>query len=330
VGRVSDLRMAAAHPHVRTETPRGRDATGPREIPRRGWVDVLKRTKDEAKADNVPLLAAGVAFYALLSLVPGLAALVSTYGLVADPADIDRQVSDSLAAAPAEVRNLVSEQMTAVTQQSEGGLGLTVVLGILIALWSASSGMKHLMTAVNVAYDEEETRGFVALRLRALLLTVGAIAFVIVAVGVITVVPALLDDTSLGGAARLTISILRFPLLGLGLMAGLAVLYRYAPDRDEPRWGWTAPGTIVATVLWLVGSALFSLYTSTMGSYAETYGALGAIVVLMLWLMISAAAVVIGAEINAESERQTVRDSTEGRSKPLGARDAYAADTVGS
>ncbi|QYG92289.1 YihY/virulence factor BrkB family protein [Iamia sp. SCSIO 61187] len=323
--------MAATHPHAPSETTgRGRDATAPREIPRKGWVDVLKRTKDEAKADNVPLLAAGVAFYALLSLVPALAALVSTYGLVADPADIDRQVSDSLAAAPEEVRNLVSEQMTAVTQQSQGGLGITVVVSILIALWSASSGMKHLMTAVNVAYDEEETRGFVALRLRALLLTVGAIAFVIVAVGVITVVPALLDDTSLGGAAQLTISILRFPLLGLGLMAGLAVLYRYAPDRDEPRWTWTAPGTVVATVLWLVGSLLFSLYTSTMGSYAETYGALGAIVVLMLWLMISAAAVVIGAEINAESERQTVRDSTEGRSKPLGDRNAFAADTVGS
>ncbi|HMJ74577.1 MAG TPA: YihY/virulence factor BrkB family protein [Iamia sp.] len=290
----------------------------------------MRRTKTEARRDEVSLLAAGVAFYALLSLVPALAALVSIYGLVADPADIDRQVADSLAAAPAEVRDLIAEQMSSVAQQSQGGLGITVVVGILLALWSASSGMKHLITAIDVAYDEEETRGFVALRGRALLLTVGAIAFVAVAVGVITVVPALLDDTSLGGAGQLAVSILRFPFLGLGLMAGLAVLYRYAPDRDEPRWGWTAPGTIVATVLALVGSVLFSLYTSTMGSYAETYGALGAVVVLMLWLMLMAAAVVIGAEINAEAERQTARDSTTGPEQPLGQRDAYAADTVAS
>jgi len=323
--------MAATHPHPRAdESPRGRDATEPREIPRRGWFDVVRRTKTEARRDEVSLLAAGVAFYALLSLVPALAALVSIYGLVADPADIDRQVADSLAAAPAEVRDLIAEQMSSVAQQSQGGLGITVVVGILLALWSASSGMKHLITAIDVAYDEEETRGFVALRGRALLLTVGAIAFVAVAVGVITVVPALLDDTSLGGAGQLAVSILRFPFLGLGLMAGLAVLYRYAPDRDEPRWGWTAPGTIVATVLALVGSVLFSLYTSTMGSYAETYGALGAVVVLMLWLMLMAAAVVIGAEINAEAERQTARDSTTGPEQPLGQRDAYAADTVAS
>jgi membrane protein len=322
--------MAATHPHPRAdETSRGRDATAPREIPRRGWLDVAKRTKTEAKRDEVSLLAAGVAFYALLALVPALAALVSIYGLVADPADIDRQVSDSLAAAPAEVRDLVAEQMSSVTQQSQGGLGITVVVGILLALWSASTGMKHLISAIDVAYDEEETRGFVALRGRALLLTVGAIVFLVVALGLMAVVPNLLEDSSLGGAARLAISILRFLLLGLGLMAGLAVLYRYGPDREEPRWAWTAPGTIVATVLALVGSVLFSLYTATMGSYAETYGALGAVVVLMLWLMLTAAAVVIGAEINAEAERQTVRDTTTGSARPLGERDAHAADTVG-
>lgn len=292
-------------------------ATTPQEIPRQGWIAVLKRTKEESKQDNLPLLAAGVAFFALLSLVPALAAVVSLYGLVADPADVDRQVGDALAAAPTEVRDLVSEQLSSVTQQSQGGLGLTVVVSLALALWSASSGMKHLMTAINVAYDEEETRGFLALRLRALLLTVGAILFAVVAIGLLAVAP--------GG---IVLAVLRFPLLGLGLVAGLAVLYRYAPDRDEPRWSWTAPGTIVATVGWLVGSLLFSLYTATMGSYAETYGALGAVVVLMLWLMLSAAMVVVGAEVNAEAERQTAEDSTTGASRPLGQRDAVAADTV--
>ena len=291
-------------------------------------MEVAKRVKAEAKEDNLVLLSAGVAFYALLSLVPAIVALVSLYGLVADPDEIERQVGDALAAAPTEVRDLVTQQMSSVAEQSGRGLGLTALVGILLALWSASSGMKHLMTAVNVAYDEEETRGYVALRARSLLLTVGAILFVAVAVGVIAAVPALLEDTSLGGPAQTIIGILRFPLLGVGLIVGLSVLYRMAPDRDEPRWSWTAPGTLVATVMWLVGSLLFSLYTSTMGSYAETYGALGAIVVLMLWLMISAAAVVIGAEINAEAEKETVRDSTEGADRPLGRRDAVAADTV--
>jgi membrane protein len=310
--------MAASPTPTRSEADDGgRRADAPQHIPRAGWFAVLKRVRSEAKQDNLPLLAAGVAFFALLSLVPALAAMVSTYGLVADPADIDRQVGEALAAAPTEVRELVAQQLESVTGQSEGGLGVTVVVSILLALWSASSGMKHLMTAVNVAYDEEEGRGFVALRLRALLLTVGAIGFAAVAVALLTLAP--------GG---IVVAVLRCPLLGLGLMVGLAVLYRYAPDRDEPRWAWTAPGTIFATVGWLAGSLLFSLYTSTMGSYAETYGALGAVVVLMLWLMLTAAVIVMGAELNAEAERQTARDSTTGPSRPLGARDAYAADTV--
>ncbi|HEU5152817.1 MAG TPA: YihY/virulence factor BrkB family protein [Iamia sp.] len=310
--------MTATHrPHGDTAAAPGRDATAPQEIPARGWLAILRRTRVEAKRDDLPLLAAGVAFYALLSLVPALAAMVSVYGLVADPADVDRQVGDALAAAPAEVRELVSEQLRAVTDQSQGGLGLTVAIGVLLALWSASSGMKHLIGAINVAYDEEETRGFVALRLRALLLTLGAIVFAVVAVGLLALAP--------GGIVA---ALVRIPLLGLGMLVGLAVLYRYGPDRDEPRWSWTAPGTIVAVVGWLVGSALFSLYTATSGSYAETYGALGAVVVLMLWLMISAAVIVVGAEVNAEAERQTARDSTVGEERPLGTRDAHAADTV--
>jgi membrane protein len=236
---------------------------------------------------------------------------------VADPAAVARQVGESLAAAPAEVRELVSEQMSSVTQQSQGGLGLTAAFSVVLALWSASSGMKHLMAAINAAYDEEETRGFLALRLRALLLTVGAIVFVVTTVGLLTVAP-----------DGIVVTVLRVPLLGLGLVVGIAALYRYAADRDAPRWAWTAPGTIVAAVGALGGSLLFSLYTSTMGSYAETYGALGAVVVLMLWLMLTTAMVIFGAEVNAEAERQTARDSTVGRERPLGARGAYAADTV--
>ncbi|MGI8939336.1 MAG: YihY/virulence factor BrkB family protein [Iamia sp.] len=309
---------------------RGRSADDPRQVPAKGWKDIVARTAKQMKADNVILMAAGVAFYALLSLVPALVAMISIYGLVADPAEITKQVDDALAAAPAEVRDLLSEQMTSVTEQSSGGLGLALGLSIALAVWSASGGMKHLMTAITVAYDEEESRGFFALRGTAILLTVGAVVFVVGAIGVITVVPALLADTSLGGAAQLAVSIARWPLLGLGLMAGLAVLYRYGPDRDQPQWSWTGPGSIVAVILWLIASIAFSFYTANFSSYGETYGSLGAVVVLMLWLMISAAAVIIGAEINAEAEHQTRSDTTTGESKPMGRRDAEVADTAGA
>lgn len=306
----------------------GRAAEKPHQIPAKGWKEVLLRVKDEAKRDNVALLAAGVAFYALLSLVPALIALVSIYGLVADPDDVDRQVSDALSAAPTEVQELVGQQLGSITESSGGGLGVALVGGVLVALWSASSGMKHLMSAINVAYDEEETRGFVALRGRALLLTVGAILFVIVAVGLITALPALLDGTGLGSAAKTTMSILRWPLLAIGLMIGLGVLYRYGPDRADARWAWQAPGTIFATIAWVVASIGFSVYTANFGSYGETYGSLGAVVVLMLWLMISCAVVILGAEINAEAEHQTAEDTTTGRRRPLGERGAVVADNV--
>jgi membrane protein len=309
--------------------PVGRLASTPGDVPAAGWRDVLLRTREEVKADNVVLLGAGVAFFALLALVPGLIALVSVYGLVADPSDVDRQVSDLLAAAPTEVRDLVSEQLRSVTESSDRGLGLTAIIGVALALWSASSGMNHLISAVNAAYDEEEGRGFVARRGLALLLTIGAIAFAAVALVAITALPALVEETAAGDAVRVAVSILRWPLLAVGLVVALSILYRYAPDRDRARWSWVAPGTIVATVVWVLASIGFSIYTSRFGSYGETYGSLGAVVVLMLWLLLSAVAIILGAEINAEAERQTRRDSTDPPRRPRGQRGAYAADTVG-
>jgi membrane protein len=189
--------------------------------------------------------------------------------------------------------------------------------------------MQHLIGALNTAYDEDESRGFIGLRARALLLTVSAIVFLAVTIGVIAVVPAALADTALGTPARVAIGVLRWPALALAMVGGLTVLYRWAPDRDEPQWRWAATGSIVATVVWILGSGAFSLYTANFGKYDETYGSLGAIVVVMLWLFLTAYVVVLGAELNAEAERQTTRDTTEGPREPLGERDAHAADTVG-
>jgi membrane protein len=308
---------------------RGRTADDPREVPARGWRDVVVRTVKEAKADGVPLLAAGVAFYALLALAPALTALSGIYGLMADPSEVAGQVRDLLAAAPTEVRELVEEQLTTAAERERNDAVLAVVFGTLLALWSASAGVQHLMQAINTAYDEEETRGFVKVRGLALALALGAIVFLALAVGVIAILPAALADTSLAEPARIAIGILRWPALAGAMVMALGLLYRLAPDRDDPKWRWVGVGSIVATVLWLIGSGLFSLYAANFGEYEDTYGALGGVVVVMLWLFLTAYVIVLGAELNAETERQTRRDTTTGRHRPLGARDAEAADTVG-
>jgi membrane protein len=311
------------------QVSRGRGAETPTEIPARGWKDVVTRAKAGVKADDVPLLAAGVAFYALLSLVPALVALVSVYGLVADPADIQRNTEDVLAAAPTEVRDLVSQQLSSIVEGSSSGLRIGAIIGLAIALWSASSGVKNLMTAVNRAYHEKEGRGFLKLRATAIALTLGLIVLGGVALFGLIVAPNAMSTEGGLGVARDVLMIVRWPIAALVIVAGLAIIYRFAPDRDNPRWSWASPGAVLATVLWLAASVGFSIYTANFGKYNETYGALGAIVVVMLWLWIGALAVIIGAEVNGEVERQTAKDTTQGDHEPLGDRGAYAADTIG-
>jgi membrane protein len=308
---------------------RGREADSPTEIPLRGWKDILVRVKEEAKQDDVSLLGGGVAFFALLALVPALVAIVSIYGLFANESTVVRQVEDVLGAAPREVRELVTAQLRSIVNGSSGSAGVAAVLGIVVALWSASSGMKHLIGAINLAYDEDETRGFVRVRAISLAMTVGAILFLVLSFATIAVLPAALSNTGLGAAVRIAVGVVRWVVLLVGMMIGLSVLYRYGPAREDPKWSWTSPGAIFATAAWILVSLLFSLYTANFGNYNETYGTLGAIIVVMLWLYITALVIILGAELNAEIERQTKRDSTRGPEQPRGRRDATAADTVG-
>ncbi len=323
---------ATSTPPERTAAPvedgRGRDAEAPHHVPARGWKDVLVRVRAESKNDHVVLLSAGVALFGLLALVPALIALMSIYGLVADPDTIDEQLVDALSAAPVEVRDLVSQQVRDIGDASSGAV-VAVIGGLLLALWSASAGIKNLIEAINIAYDEKETRGFLKLRARSLAFTLGAIVFLVVAFAAIALLPSLLGASDLGTVGRAIVNVLRFVVLFAGALLGLAVLYRYAPDRHQPKWSWATPGAVFAAVVWVIGSLLFSLYTANFGRYNETYGALGAIVIMILWLLLSALVVILGAELNCELERQTVRDSTTGAEQPLGSRHAYAADTVG-
>lgn len=307
--------------------PGGR-AERPTQIPPRGWWQVLRRALGESKADNVPMLAGGVAFFAFLALFPALIAAVMLYGLVADPGTAAAQVEGFAAGLPREAQPIIRDQLAAVTSSSQGALGIGLVLALLAALWSASSGTTNLIRAVNIAYDEEESRGFVRLRATALALTLGAIVFVVLALALVAVVPVVLDRLQLGVAGTVLAQVVRWgALLGV-VVAGLAVVYRFAPDRADPRFRWVSLGAVLAALLWLLGSAAFSFYVDNFGRYNKTYGALAGVVVLMLWLFVTSYIVLLGAEINAESERQTVADTTSGEPRALGERDAQAADEL--
>jgi membrane protein len=313
-------------PRADANGDRGRGADTPQEIPAKGWKDIAKRALKEVKADQVPLLAAGVAFYVLLALFPAIIAGVSIYGLVADPQTVRDQINQLTNMLSPETAKLVGTQLEQVTSSAGGALGLATVLGILTALWSASSGMKALITGVNLAYDETEGRKFVKLRGLSILLTLGAMVLLAVALALIVGFPAVPD--SWPTVLVWTAAIVRFVLLAVLLLAGLAALYRYGPDRDKPKWGWASPGSVVATVLWVLASVGFSVYVNAFGNYNKTYGALAGIIILMLWLYLTAYVVLVGAELNAELELQTAKDTTAGPTRPLGERDAHAADHV--
>jgi len=304
----------------------GRQAETPQEIPPKGWMAIAKRSAKEVKQDQVPLLAAGVAFYTLLSLFPAIIAGVSIYGLVADPETVRRQIDKLTQMLSPETATILSQQIRQITSGAGGALGVATIIGILTAVWSASSGMKALITGVNLAYDETETRKFVKLRGLAILLTLGAMLLLTVAGATIAGFPPIADNLPV--VLQWVVSILRFVVLAALLVVGLAVLYRYAPDRDEPKWTWVSWGSGVATVVWILASIGFSIYVKSFGNYNKTYGALAGIIILMFWLYLTAVIVLAGAELNTEMELQTAKDTTKGPQEPMGERGGHAADHV--
>ncbi len=266
------------------------------------WTQVVRGTLSEARAGNVPLLAGGVAFYAMLALVPALGAAVSLYGLVVSRTQVDRQIASLATALPPEARQLVTAELQSIVSTSASGLRLSLAAGLAAALWSASSGMRWLLAALTAVYGEVETRRFLRLRGVALLLTLGAILALGVSLGALVALPAAFDRLGLAGWARLSVSVLRFPLLGVLLVSGLAVLYRFGPDRPRGAWHWLSWGSCVAVVVWLTGSVGLSIYATRASKFqaAGTYGALGAVVVLLLWLWVTSFAVILGAVVDAQ------------------------------
>lgn len=311
------------------EPGRGRQATRPSAIPRRGWRDILKRTWQQIEQDNVDMLAAGLAFYGMLAIFPALAAFVSIYGLIADPADVRAQFETLTAVMPGDAATVLGDELTRVSGAEDQTLSFAAIGSLLVALWSASRGTKAFMTAMNIAYNEREKRNLITLNLMAIGLTLFLIVVAAIALVVTVAVPAALSILGLDSTLDWLISVLRWPAIGLFFIVVLGVLYRFAPCRSNAKWRWLTPGSVVAILLWLIASIGFSIYVRNFGNYNQIYGSIGAVVVAMFWFWISAYVVIMGAELNAETEHQTAIDSTEGKPKPMGQRGAYVADTLG-
>ena len=308
---------------------RGRDAEHPGKIPAKGWLDVLWRSWGEVSEANLFLVAGGVTYAILLALFPGLAALVALYGLVLDPSQVEKQVSALSGVLPAQTQQMLIDELHKLAGASNGTLGVSAVLGLLLALWSASRGMSGMITALDIAYEEKETRGFLKLNLLAIGLTVALTLGGLVVIALVAVLPAVVQLIGVGSVTKWLLLLLEWPLLVCVVLLGLAVLYRYAPDRAKPQWRWVSPGAIAATALWIIASIAFTVYVANFNSYDRTYGSLGGVVILLTWLYLSALTVLIGAVINAQSEMQTRKDSTDPPCKPMGQRGARAADTLG-
>lgn len=305
----------------------GAHAASPWAIPARGWKAVLLRAWNEAGEDNIGLIAAGVAFYAFLSIVPLLGATVLVYGLAADPHTVGEHVASLTSVMPRDVAKLIGDQLLQVVTTSEGKKGFGLIIALALALYGAMSGAGAIVTALNVAYEEHEDRSFVTQKLLALGVTAGAVVLVLGAMGTVAAV-ALLGDLMPWSPTWLVVGIrLSSYVLLAGLAAaGAATLYRYGPDRRHAQWTWLTPGSVAATVIWLAMTTGFGFYVANFGSYDATYGSLGAIVVMLTWLSLSAYVFLLGAELNSELERQTDRDTTDGPVRPMGHRGASVAD----
>ena len=308
---------------------RGRHADHPAEIPPKGWKDILFRVKDELASDNAGLIAAGIAFYGLLALFPAIAALVALAGLITEPVVVANQLDSLVATLPPSASEIVMGQITSVAGADEGGLGIAALIGLLIAIWSASKGVDTMVTGLNVAYDEEEERGFIKRKLVVLGLTLALLVGLLLGLGVTAAIPGLLAYLGDYPLLETIAQWARWPILLMLAALGITLLYRWGPSRDPAKWRWLTPGSIVATLLWVAGSFAFTFYVENFGSYNETFGTLGGVVILLTWMWLSAFVILLGAELDSEMEAQTRADTTVGPREPMGRRGAEKADKLG-
>lgn len=325
----SDPASRAANQAPETED-RGRLASSPSEIPARGWKDILLRVYTNIGEHRILALAAGITYYSILAIFPALAALVAIYGVFSDPASIAKHLDKAAGFLPGGAIDVARQQLTRVSSKGGQALGLTFVIGLAVSLWSANAAMKSLFDTLNIVHNEQEKRGFLKLNAISLVFTLAAIGFILLALGAVVVIPVILKYLGLSDSADLLVRSARWPAMFVSLALALACIYRFGPSREAPRWRWITWGSVAATALWLIASALFSWYAASFGTFNKTYGSLGAVIGFMTWLWISAIVILLGAELDAEMEHQTARDTTTGPSRPLGTRGARMADSVGS
>lgn len=313
----------------------GRYAVHPMQIPWAGWKRVIMRAGEGVISDRVTLAAAGCAFYAVLAMFPTISMLIALYGLVFDPHAVESQLAMLRDILPAATLSLISDRVHDLVSKPHATLTFSFLFSLLLTLWSSSAGTKSILSALNIAYDEMETRSFVRYQITALAMTLCAIlgaglavAFIVALPPILTYVPQQLGLTALADQLAVWIRLGSFVLMLAFVVAALSVLYRFGPNRRPARWHWVSPGSLLATALWLLASLGFSYYVGHIASYDATYGPLGAIVGMMMWFYVTAFVVLAGAELNAELELQTAEDSTAGGIQPMGERGAYVADHV--
>ncbi len=312
-----------------TEPGRGREASEPPEIPMRGWMDIAWRVVLSIPQDRILATAGSVAFFALLAIFPAIAVVVSLYGLVTDVRTIGDHLALLAGILPEGALVLIRDQIGVIVSKETKTLSFAFLAGFATALWSANSGMGALFDALNVVYGEKEKRSLFAFYATTFLFTLGAVFFVLLAITAVVVLPIALRVVGVSISGETILSIARWPLLLIVVMFGLAAVYRYGPSRANARWGWVSLGSVASSILWIAASMAFSWYVSSFDSYNKVYGSLGAGIGFMVWIWISVVIVLVGAELNAEMEHQTARDTTTGPEQPLGVRGATMADHVG-
>jgi membrane protein len=327
--RPSDPHSDAQIEAERKEPGRGRAARTPSEIPKAGWGDILRRVWQKLGDDNASLVAAGLALNALLAVFPAMAVLASVYGMFASPAQVAKEISPFYGILPHDAAGIIQTQLEALARPRNRTLGIGAIVSFVVSIYYSSQGVSALMSATNIAYTERERRGFFMRILVALGFAAGAVVGFLMMMLLTVAVPLGLERVPLPHFVDMAALVFRWVLLWGFAVLGLAVVYRYAPSRQNAQWRWVTWGSVVAASLWLVTSFLFSLYVQDYGSYGRTYGALGGVIVLIMWFYLQGYAIVIGAEFNAEAEHQTAVDTTRGPPAPMGQRGAYVADTLG-
>ena len=308
---------------------RGRRAERPSDIPLRGWRDILFRVFHEMSDDHASLIAAGVTFYTLLAVFPLLTALVSLYSLVSDPGDIQGQLGALNGVMPGAALDVIGPRLEALSEASKGGVSFAFLGGLALALWSGNQGMKAIIEALNIAYEESENRNIVWLNVMSLMFTVISLAGLMVALVVIVAVPPFLSRIAPGAFLSHVFLWSRWVILIVLMSVTASLLYRFGPCRRHPRWVWVRTGALTASVLWVAASAAFSFYLTHFSRYDVTYGTLGAAIGFLMWVWLSTLLFLLGAELNAEIEHQTAQDTTTGPRRPPGERGARMADSLG-